>query len=159
MKVLNIHERTIPQPKEAIIPLFHTLSSKEDLLWPKEKWPAMKLDKGLEAGSKGGHGPIRYFIKAYQPMSFVEFEFTRPKGFIGTHKLEVIPLDNQKSMIKHTIDMKVRGKSILQWHLEIRSLHDALIEDAFDKLENRFRDDKVKTPWTPWVRFLRWLLK
>ncbi len=45
-----------------------TLSSDNDLVWPKEHWPGMKLDKGLVLGARGGHGPIGYFFE--HPISF-----------------------------------------------------------------------------------------
>ena len=47
----------------------------------------------------------------------------------------------------------------LQWKTFIRVLHDALIEDAFDKVENYFSSEKKKTEWSGWVKFLRMLLK
>jgi len=37
----------------------------------------------------------------------------------------------------------------------IRWLHDALIEEAFDKVENYFTGNKKITPYNPWVKFLR----
>ena len=42
-------------------------------------------------------------------------------------------LPNKKTEIMNTI-----GKGTLIWVLAIRSLHNALIEDGFDKLENNF---------------------
>ncbi len=46
---------------------------------------------------------------------------------------------------------------VLTWPLVIRWLHDALIEDAFDKTENHFLSQKKVTSWSAWVKFLRWL--
>ena len=42
----------------------------------------------------------------------------------------------EKTEIKHTIDMNTYGKGTLMWTLVIRPLHNALIQDAFDKIEN-----------------------
>ncbi len=159
MKVLNIHKRIIRQPKSDLVELLNTLSSPEDRVWPYEKWPRMKMNNGLEVGSKGGHGPIRYFIKEHVPGELIQFEFTSPKGFRGIHQLELKSLNNLETQIIHTIDMQTQGKDTLLWILIIRCLHDALIEDAFDKVENYFDHGKRKTPWSIWVKICRFILK
>jgi len=41
----------------------------------------------------------------------------------------------------------------------IRWLHDALLEDAFDKIENQLCNEEKKSEWTPWVRILRRIMK
>ena len=66
MKVINIHNREIAQPKSELAKLFKTLASDNDLMLATDKWSPMKLNKGLQVGSKGGHGPIKYFVTAYQ---------------------------------------------------------------------------------------------
>jgi hypothetical protein len=81
MKVTNIHKRIISQPIDTVWPLLLTLSSKEDKIWPKEQWPAMKLDNGLLEGSKGGHGPIRYTVAQFIPKQLIQFQFQQPRGF------------------------------------------------------------------------------
>lgn len=159
MKVINIHSRKIAQPKSNIIGLFKTLATKNDLMLATDKWPAMKLDKGMTIGSHGGHGPIRYTVDAYSPEGYVKFSFTRPKGFHGFHQFEVTALTEHQTEIKHTIDMSITGSALLTWPLAIRWLHDALIEDAFDKAENHFTEKKIVTRWSLWVKFLRWVLK
>ena len=155
MKVLNIHKRIIDQPKNKVVEMIKTLSTEEDRIWPSEKWPAMKFREGLKIGAKGGHGPIRYLVETYQPSEVIQFRFSKPNGFNGIHKFEVNELTDAKTEIKHTIDMNTAGKGTLSWILGIRSLHNALIEDAFDKLENNFSENKKTTSWNFWVRFLR----
>ena len=105
MKVLNIHKRVINQPKEKIAELLDTLASENDRMLATDKWPRMKLDKGLQVGSKGGHGPIRYTVQAYNQGELIEFKFSKPEGFNGIHKFEITALDAQRTEIKHTIDM------------------------------------------------------
>jgi hypothetical protein len=158
MKVINIHSRKIAQPKANMVELFKTLATKNDLMLATDKWPAMKLDKGMTIGSHGGHGLIRYFVEAYSPDGFVKFSFTRPKGFHGFHQFEIIALSDHQTEIKHTINMSTTGPALLTWPLVIRWLHDALIEDAFDKVENNFNEKKKITRWSLWVKFLRWVL-
>ena len=159
MKVINIHRRRIAQPKEKIAELFSTLASDNDMMLATDKWSPMILDKGLKAGSKGGHGPIGYSVKKYMPGKLVEFQFSKPKGFIGTHRFELSELQQNETELKHTIDMKIVGPALLSWPLAIRWLHDAYIEDAFDKVENHFSIEKKKSQWSVWVKFLRRLLK
>lgn len=159
MKVLNIHHRIINQPKTVVVELLKTLATKEDKIWPKEKWPAMRFKQGLIEGAKGGHGPIRYFVKKIVPDESIEFQFTKPTGLIGIHKFEMKEIGKNQTEIKHTIDMQTNAVGTLQWKTFIRVLHDALIEDAFDKVENHFSNQEKKTPWSWWVKLLRMILK
>lgn len=119
----------------------------------------MRLDQGLAVGSKGGHGPIRYSVQAYDPDAFIEFRFRKPVGFHGTHKFEIIELSEHSTELKHTIDMGISGMALITWPLAIRWLHDAYIEDAFDKVENQFSAVQKHSPWSVWVRVLRWVLR
>jgi hypothetical protein len=155
LKVLNIHKRTINQPKDKVTELLKTLSTENDRIWPKEKWPEMKFKEGIQIGAKGGHGPIRYTTEKYNPNEIIQFRFSKPNGFNGIHKFEIKELDKEKTEIKHTIDMNTEGKGTLIWTFAICSLHNALIEDGFDKLENNFSDNRKSTEWNIWVKFLR----
>ncbi len=55
--------------------------------------------------------------------------------------------------------MNTEGKGTLIWIFAIRSLHNALIEDAFDKLENNFSNNIKFTKWNMCVRFIRKQIK
>ncbi|WP_299256167.1 hypothetical protein [uncultured Aquimarina sp.] len=155
MKVLNIHKRTLTQPKNIVVEILKTLSTENDKVWPKEKWPEMKFKGGIKVGAKGGHGPIRYSVEKYNPNEIIQFKFNKPYGFIGIHKFEIKELDENKTEIKHTIDMNAKGKGILIWTFAIRSLHNALIEDGFDKIENNLSGSQKITEWNFWTKFLR----
>lgn len=135
--------------------LLKTLSTEKDEIWPQEKWPEMKFKDGIKIGAKGGHGPIRYSVEKYNPNEIIQFRFSKPKGFNGIHKFEIKELDKHKTEIKHTIDMNTTGKGTLIWTFAIRSLHNALIEDGFDKLENNFSGKQKSSNWNFWVKFLR----
>ena len=158
MKIINIHKRVVDRPKEKIGELLDTLSSKNDRIWPAGKWPPMRLKAGLQEGSAGGHGPIRYNVQKYQPGELIQFEFTNPKGFQGIHRFEITALTDRQTELKHIIDMNASGTDLLSWSVAIRWLHDALIEDAFDKVENYFSEEKKKTEWSFWVKLLRKVL-
>lgn len=159
MKVLNIHKRVINRPKDEVLDLFNTLSLKEDRLWPVERWPAMKFKNGLKLNAQGGHGPIRYKVVEYRRSGLVAFEFQKPHGFNGTHKFEVMDLMDNKAEIIHTLQMKTTGMGTLIWLLALRWLHDALLEDAFDKVENQLCNGKKKSEWNLWVKILRRLMR
>ena len=158
MRVINIHKRIIHQPKEKISKIFDSLSTKNDKLWPGEDWPPMVFKKGLTEGAIGGHGPIRYSIQKYTPGRFIEFKFLQPDGFNGLHKFEITEIKKDKTELKHTINMVLSGKGILTWYIAIKWLHNALLEDCLDKVENFFLTNKKRTNWNLWVFFLRRLL-
>ncbi len=159
MQVTNIHSRIIHQPLHNVDALFHTLSSDNDLMLATHLWPRMKLDKGLAIGSNGGHGPIRYFVTHYEPGQSIQFQFSKPAGFNGYHKFEIKALDKETTEVKHTISMHTTLWGTVQWIIAIRWLHDAFIEDAFDKVENHFVVEKKKSKWSMWVKFLRKIAK
>ncbi|MBY0433115.1 MAG: hypothetical protein K2U26_03300 [Cyclobacteriaceae bacterium] len=159
MKVINVHSRIVQQPKAELAALFKTLASRDDKMLATDKWPAMKLDAGLSVGSKGGHGPIRYFVTDYRPGEFIRFQFTKPNGFDGGHEFEIIERGPRETEIKHTITMNISGVALVTWPLAIRWLHDALIEDAFDKVENHFTQVKKASAWNMWVKILRAVMR
>ena len=158
MKVLNIHKRQINQPKFEVAKLFRTLATENDLMLATDKWSPMKLDKGLQVGSKGGHGPIRYFVTDYQQDKSITFQFDLT-GFNGFHKFDLTELEINKTELSHTIDMTTTGSATIKWALAIRWLHDAYIEDAFDKVENYFIAGKKDGEWSLWVKILRKVMK
>ena len=159
MKTLNIHKRQIKTPVHNVLELLPTLSTKSDRIWPIENWPPIKFKNGLKIGSNGGHAMIKYEIIDYHPQSHIEFKFQKPKGFNGTHKFEIYKLDSESSEIKHTLKMETSRMGTLSWLFAIRWLHDAILEDAFDKVKNQLTESNLKTKWNLWVRALRWLLK
>lgn len=158
MKVINIHKRVIKQPKTAIVKLFNTLATENDLMLATDKWSPMKLDRGLEVGSKGGHGPIKYFVIEFIPEKSITFQFDMI-GFNGFHRFDIIELEPNRIELSHIIDMSTSGSATLKWAIAIRWLHDAYIEDAFDKVENHFTTHKKMSKWSLWVRILRKMMK
>jgi hypothetical protein len=158
MKVINIHKREINQPKHEVAKLFKTLATENDLMLATDKWSPMKLDKGLQVGSKGGHGPIKYFVIDYQLDNSITFQFDLT-GFNGFHKFHLTELETDKTELSHLIDMTTTGSATLKWALAIRWLHDAYIEDAFDKVENYFANDKKRSEWNWSVKTLRRVMR
>lgn len=115
----------------------------------------MRFKDGLKLGSYGGHGRIRYSIIELQEGNFVKFKFSKPDVFDGTHQLMISEIDKVRTQITHEIRMSTSFKATFFWVFIIRWLHDALIEDAFDKVENYFQGDKKNTVYNFWVKQLR----
>jgi hypothetical protein len=155
MKVVNIHERVLDASVTEIGKLIDRLASANDNLWPQDQWPAMNFDRPLSVGAIGGHGPIRYIVDSYQPGHRIQFRFTRPKGFVGSHFFEVERVGEEKTRLRHVIEMRIVGLVSLTWPLVFRPLHDALIEDALARAEIYAGRQPTKRNWSPWVKFLR----
>lgn len=158
MKVINIHKRKINQPVSELAKLFNTLATDNDMIIANDKWSPMKLDKGLQVGSKGGHGQIKYFVTGYHPGKSISFQFDLT-GFNGFHRFDLTELGRDKTELSHIIDMTTKGSATFKWAIAIRWLHNAFIEDAFDKVDNHFIIEKKEIKWSLWVRTLRKLMK
>src|SRR5687767_10296553 len=116
MLIHNVHERTVDGDAGELI---DTLASDDDRLWPHERWPRMKLDRGLTPGSRGGHGPIRYEVVAYEPGRFVRFRFTGATDIHGEHGFEVVPAGDGRTLLRHTANLIAHGRSAMRWRLLI----------------------------------------
>lgn len=93
------------------------------------------------------------------PGRSIRFRFTEPEGFVGTHRFEIESLDGAKTRLRHVIEMRATGLSWLAWTLAIRSLHDALLEDALDRAEMFAGKELPKREWSTWVKFVRWIMR
>jgi len=156
MKVTNVHQRLLHASPERVGALIDALSSPNDGLWP-HGWPRMKFERPLGVGASGGHGPIRYFVEAYEPGQSIRFRFTGPKGFDGWHGFEVLEATSAHCVLEHRIEMRTHGFGTLLWTLAIRWLHDAMVEDVLTQAEAALGLPAIRRPWKPYVRFLLWL--
>lgn len=154
MKVRNVHERELPASERAAA-LIDSLGSKHDALWPRGSWPRLVLDRAPSVGASGGHGPIRYFVEQYVPGESIKFRFTRPKGFQGYHRYDMVKAGSEVVVLRHTLEMTTRGLAVLSWPLVFRPLHDALIEDSLATAETALGGTPRVRPWSLWVRLLR----
>lgn len=132
-----------------------SLSSAEDRLWPRGEWPSMRLDRPLGVGAAGGHGPVRYTVSAYEPARRVLFTFTGPRGFNGTHCFEITEAPGGGTLLRHELLMRPTGAARLSWPLFFRPLHDAVIEESFDRAERAVGIQPVGHRRSLWVRALR----
>ncbi|WP_404289638.1 hypothetical protein [Glutamicibacter arilaitensis] len=133
--VYNTHQREIAAPASEVGSLIDSLASEDDRLWPRSQWPAMRLDGPLGVGAAGGHGPVRYFVTAYEPGKRVEFQFTGPSGFKGQHSFTATGLTGNSTLLQHELSISPHGTAMLTWPLFFRPMHDALIEESLDRAE------------------------
>jgi len=152
----NVHERHFPVPAAKAAPLIDNLASPDDVLWPDDAWPKLRLDRPLGVGAAGGHGPIRYSVTAYEPGRAVEFTFAPTMNVRGTHTFFVEPDGEDACLLCHVMVLRTRGSMLLVWPLVIRWLHDACLEDLLDNAEEALTG-RVASParWSWWVRFVR----
>jgi hypothetical protein len=154
--VLNIHTRDLHASRDAVGAFLDSLASNQDLLWPHDRWPAIRFDRPLQIGAVGGHGPIRYRVEVYEPGRAILFRFTGSSGIHGTHGFEI--KDSAPGMVRleHRLSMRLSGVDLLSWPLMFRWLHDALVEDALDRAEAAVTSQPLQERhWSLWVRFLR----
>ena len=158
--VLNVHERVLPVPLDTIGCHLDSLAGDQDQIWPSERWPPMILDRGLVPGSRGGHSLIRYRVSQYLPGRRVEFEFEpmpHLARFAGRHYFEAFRRGG-RTILRHIIDVEVDFRTWIYWKVFVEPVHDALIEDAFDKVEvHAGIPQPHRSRWSFYVRFLRWL--
>jgi hypothetical protein len=159
MKVVNVHERILDASADQVGRLIDGLASDDDRLWPHDRWPAMRFDRPLGVGAAGGHGPIGYVVESYTPGSAVQFRFTAPQGFVGSHRFEVESVDATRTKLRHVIEMQTAGRASLAWAIAIRPLHDACLEDLLDRAEAATGGTPASRNWSRWVRFVRWLMR
>jgi hypothetical protein len=157
MVVRNVHERELACAATRAGALIDTLASRDDRLWPHDRWPAMRLDRPLQVGAAGGHGPVRYVVEAYEPGRRVRFRFTGPRGFHGWHEFAVHASSGGCRLV-HVLEMNARGPARISWPVVYRPLHDALVEDALDRAERILTGEEATSRWSLYVRMLRWSL-
>lgn len=159
MAIDNVHERELPVGGPSAEALIDGLASRDDWLWPHDRWPPMHLDDGLNVGSQGGHGPIHYRVLEHQPGRLIRFAFTAPVGLVGEHGFE---LDDGKERVvmRHMLRGRAIGRVRWQWPLLFEPLHNALIEDSLDRASAAVSDSAYRPRrWTTRTRALRWVLK
>jgi hypothetical protein len=153
IKMRNVHERTIAAPASRVGALLDTLASVDDRFWPHENWPRVKFDLPLRVGITGGHGTGPYTVSSYAPGQHIRFEFGG--GRQGFHEFTVQEVDDTTCLLRHATAGKLTFKSAWRWYVLIRPLHNALIEDLFDKVESQAANLAQPQVWGARVQRLR----
>lgn len=151
----SLHSRKFKCSKQSIMILISKFASEESPLWAYKLWPRDKFDSEIRIGAVGGHGATRYIVEKYDAEKELIFRFIAPKKYIGFHGFRFIEEDGDV-VLTHFTSLSLKGYHWLMWHLAIRWVHDALIEDSFDSAE-LFLTGKVLRPnrWKWRVYFLR----
>ncbi|WP_109471689.1 hypothetical protein [Ornithinimicrobium cavernae] len=151
----NVHRRTIDASADAVGAHLDALGGPEDRWWPSRNWPPMILDRPLQVGADGGHGPIRYHVTGHEPGRRVRFAFHARTGLVGWHEFTVTPAGRQRCSVRHEVGARATGRMRVLVPLVVRSLHDAVLEDLLDNAE-RVATGRVRHParWSLWVRVL-----
>ena len=153
MEMSNIHERTIAACAARVGALLDTLASADDKFWPHENWPRVKFNLPLQVGATGGHGTGPYTVSSYTPGQHIRFEFGG--GRQGFHEFTVQQTDDTTCVLRHITNAKLKSNSAWRWYLLIRPLHNALIEDLFDKVESQVAKVVHPQVWSVRVQNLR----
>jgi hypothetical protein len=158
MRILNVHERSYAVNPARLGEILSSLSSANDRLWPCGHWPPMRLDLPLGQGGRGGHGPVRYREESYEPGQRVVFAFETTgltAGMLGGHEFVILPTASG-ALLRHRLYASCGFGAWLKWALVVRPLHDALLEDALDKVELDLTS-RIAHParWSCWVKLLR----
>lgn len=159
-KIFSHHQRTIDCAIETARGLFETFVDNDSIFWPTSSWPRDAFnDDQLKIGSIGGHGGTKYKIQHYQPGACLEFSFIYPKGYLGTHEFRLIFLNSSQFLLCHVTNIKTNIYHWMLWQIMIRWVHDALIQDAFDKAELHLMGKiRLKSTWKYRVYLIRHLL-
>lgn len=152
--VTNTHERTVSLSAADARQILASLASDDDRLWPIDYWWPMRLDRGLTVGSKGGHADVTYIVESVEPDRVV-MRFIPPFGMDGTHRFELDGAGT-RTIFRHVIQANLRGAMRLAWPVIVRPIHDAVVEDAFDRVAVAAGDPPTAR-WSPTVRSLRGL--
>lgn len=152
----NVQQRLLPVPLERAATVVDDLADDALSAWPSASWPRLRLDAGLVPGSRGGHGPIRYTVTAYEPGRRLLMTFDPAASLDGWHELRLDLGPGGRTTVVHTIQARTRGRMRWRWPLVVRWLHEALIQDLFDRAQALTSSPPARPArWSPWVRVLR----
>lgn len=153
IKLRNVHERTIAAPAARVGALLDTLASDDDKFWPHEDWPGVKFNLPLQVGATGGHGTGPYTVSSYSPGRHIRFEFGGDR--LGHHEFTLQEVDDITCLLRHVTTAKLTFNAAWRWYFLIRPLHNALIEDLFDKVESQVAKVAHPRVWSSRVKRLR----
>lgn len=155
----NVHTRVTDGTLADAARLLESLGTAEDRMWPRDRWPRIRLDQGLAVGSRGGHAGVRYRVLDVEPGRRVRFVFeadSRPL-LAGWHEFRVDPIGADG--LEWTHELVLENPS-LQVRTGLIPLHNALLEDLFDQVEFELGQHPLeRRAFTASIRTLRALLR
>lgn len=138
-RLINVHERIVPGPLERSSELLENILDPEISVWPFDLG-RLELDRGLEPGSTGGHGPIRYTVLEHEPGRRVRFVFTPEAPITGWHEFVLGDVPSLGVRWRHELLIDPVDQHIRQY---IEPKHDAGIEVLLDRVEARLTDART----------------
>lgn len=156
MHVHKVHVLEIAATATTVGALLDELGDNGGRLWPSDRWPTapMGFDRGLEPGSSGGHGAIRYVVDTYVPGRSVVFRFTPDMPLDGVHRLDVEPLGPTRTRLTHTLDVTAASRMRLLAPVLLGS-HNAIVEDLLARAHHAATGEPLSYPRLPrWLRCL-----
>ncbi|NNG36472.1 SRPBCC family protein [Nakamurella aerolata] len=158
--ISNVHQRHTPGPLSRAGELLELVAAPENPLWPSDRWPPLVLDNGLEPGSDGGHGPIRYRVVEHQPGRSVRFAMD--DSIRGGHTLSVEPVPGgpgEPEQVCWRHELVIERPSLLIRAIVV-PLHDALLEDLLDGADAAMRQRPLRRrTLSRGVRARLWLME
>lgn len=130
----NVHERRVAASADSVGQLLETWGSADDRIWRTDASEPAFLDRGLDVGSRGGHGPVRYRVTHHEPGRRVELAFEPGLGLAGHHSFEVRADGADACVVRHELVATTEGALTLLRPLLV-ALHDATVEDVLDHIE------------------------
>lgn len=157
--VRNVHSRVTDGTVADAAALIEALGTRDDRLWPRDRWPRIRLDQGTAEGSRGGNAGLRYRVLQVEPGRRVRFVFESGShpAVTGWHELRVDPIGDDGLQWTHEL---VLEHPSLQVRTGLIPLHDALLEDLFDQIEYELGQHPLERPeFSASIRTLRALMR
>ncbi len=150
--LVNTHTRLTLGPMARAGELLERIAEPGIGPWPSDRWPPLRLDHGLDVGSRGGHGAIRYHVEAHTLGRSVTFRFEPTMPLRGTHTFSIDPED---ALVRwtHVLDVETLTPFI---RFVVLPLHDAVLEDLLDAAQAHLAGVATVRRRLPWrVTLLR----
>lgn len=155
----NVHTRVTDGTLADAARLINALGTPDDRLWPRDRWPRMRLDHPVAVGSRGGHAGVRYRVLQVDAGRRLRLEFepgSRP-ALTGWHEFRVDPIGPDGLLWTHELLIERPSPTV---RTALLPLHDALLEDLFDQAESVLGQHALeRTVFSTGVRARRALLR
>lgn len=132
-RLCNVHERIVPGPLDVSSELLEGILDPAGSVWPFDL-RRLELDRGLDPGSTGGHGPVRYTVVDHDPGRRVRFAFTPDAPIAGWHEFVLGDVPGLGVRWRHELCIDPVDRWVRE---QVEPSHDALIEVLLDRVDAR----------------------
>jgi hypothetical protein len=156
--VYNVHRRRLQADADTVGALLDGVGARGDRLWPVQNSIPIRIDRPLQIGARGHHGPASYRVVGYQPQRWLRMEFSHPRCIRGFHEFSVEPHRDSDVSLQHLLAVRLTPLGWLVYPLGLKSLHDQVIEMLLDRAEiatvGATRNEPVRVSWLVRARVL-----